>query len=94
MKVAEVFEKEHRSVTRSIRELECSAEFKGHNFVPVEIIEKNAIGAPVKLSYYELTKDGFTFLCMGFISKKASQEIGTMGAWNLRCLVWDCISAV
>lgn len=31
--VARYFEKEHRSVLRDIRELDCSEEFRLHNFV-------------------------------------------------------------
>ncbi len=33
-KVAEVFEKEHKLVMRSIRDLDCSPEFAGCNFAP------------------------------------------------------------
>lgn len=33
LKVAEVFGKRHDAVVRDIRNLDCSAEFKSHNFV-------------------------------------------------------------
>jgi len=73
LRVAGVFEREHYNVTQGIRSLECSKEFHGLNFQFVEIIEKNAIGGKVDKSYYTMTRDGFSFLCLGFTGKKAAK---------------------
>lgn len=71
--VAELFDKEHKNVTAAIRNVECSDNFRRLNFKPVEIIEKNASGAPVNRSHYLISRDGFLFLAMGFTGKKAAQ---------------------
>ena len=66
--VAKFFEKEHRSVLRDIRELDCSEDFRQHNFVQSSY--KNEQGK--KQPCYYMTRDGFTFLAMGYRGKKAS----------------------
>lgn len=71
--VADKFDKEHKRVMQSIREFECSEVFHGANFVHVEIITKNAIGGPLNKSHYDMTRDGFLFLAMGFTGKKAAK---------------------
>jgi Rha family phage regulatory protein len=38
-----------------------------------EILDKNSSNQSVNKSYYEITRDGFTFLAMGFTGKKAAQ---------------------
>lgn len=73
LKVAEVFGKQHKDVLKAIRNLDCSSDFRECNFAPVEIIEKNASGGPVNRSYYTMTRDGFTFLAMGFTGAKAAK---------------------
>jgi len=70
--VAEIFDKEHFHVLRDIKNLECSEEFKSSNFGFVEIIEKTAGGAKYNKSYCTMTRDGFTFLAMGFSGKRAA----------------------
>lgn len=67
--VAEMFGKEHRRVLQDVRELECSDEFRRHNFVQSSY--KNEQGK--KQPCYEMTRDGFTFLVMGYRGKKAAQ---------------------
>ena len=66
--VAQFFEKEHRSVLRDIRELDCSDEFRLHNFVQSSY--KNEQGK--KQPCYYMTRDGFVFLAMGYRGKKAA----------------------
>lgn len=66
--VAAFFEKEHRGVLRDIRELECSEEFRLHNFVQSSY--KNEQGK--KQPCYYMTRDGFIFLVMGYRGKKAA----------------------
>lgn len=67
--VAEMFEKEHRRVMQDIRELDCSEEFRQHNFVQSSY--KNEQGK--KQPCYDMTRDGFVFLAMGYRGKKAAQ---------------------
>lgn len=67
--VAEVFGKEHKLVLRAIRQLDCSPEFNGCNFAPVEYMDEKGEMRPM----YRMTRDGFTFLCMGFTGKEAAR---------------------
>lgn len=67
--VAEVFGKEHRVITRAIQTLDCSEEFGRSNFVQSKYLNKQNKLQP----YYEMTKDGFTFLAMGFTGAKAAE---------------------
>lgn len=66
--VAAYFEKAHRDVLRNIRELHCSAEFREREFAPFKI--KDLSGETT--SHVTMTKDGFTFLAMGFTGVKAA----------------------
>lgn len=67
--VAEKFSKEHKSVTRSIENSEASENFNKRNFVP--IYYKDVQGR--KQLMYEMTRDGFSFIAMGFTGKKAAK---------------------
>lgn len=67
--VAQFFEKEHRAVLRDIRELDCSEEFRLHNFVQSAYINEQGHKQPC----YIMTRDGFVFLAMGYRGKKAAQ---------------------
>lgn len=69
LKVAEVFEKEHYNVIKAIKGLECSNEFAGVNFNVSEYTDSTGRTLPM----FELTRDGFTFLAMGFTGAKAAQ---------------------
>ena len=73
LKVAEHFGKQHKSVLRSIKNLDCSSEFSGRNFAltSTDVIQPN--GGLRKEPSYEMTKDGFTFLAMGFTGKEAAK---------------------
>ena len=68
LKVAEIFHKRHDIVLRDIRNLDCSDEFASHNFV--ESKYKDSTGKYNPMFY--LTKDGFTFLVMGYRGQKAA----------------------
>lgn len=72
LRVAEYFGKEHYRVLRAISELECSDDFRAANFGVSNYTKQNG---NVKKSYpmYYLTRDGFTFLAMGFTGKVAAQ---------------------
>ena len=69
LKVAEAFNKQHRDVVRKLRTLECSDEFNARNFAHVEYRDKKG----ELRNAFEMTKDGFMFLVMGFTGKEAAQ---------------------
>lgn len=66
--IAEFFGKRHERVLDKIRNLDCSAKFTEHNFVPSEYTDSTGR----KLPMYQITKNGFVFLVMGFTGKKAA----------------------
>lgn len=67
--VADVFGKDHRHVLRDIEKLDCSDGFRESNYgLSSYISSQNK-----KLPCIEMTKDGFTFLCMGYRGKKAAK---------------------
>ena len=72
LKVAEHFGKQHKSVLRSINNLECSTDFIERNFAPIQFDVEVGFGIR-KDTAYEMTKDGFTFLAMGFTGKEAAK---------------------
>jgi len=67
--IASIFNKEHKTVLRSIENCEASEQFNRHNFVPTSY--KDIQNRKQKM--YLLTKDGFAFIAMGFSGKKAAQ---------------------
>lgn len=69
LKVAELFDKNHRDVLRKLEAVDCSLEFTERNFALSEYIDKSGRSLPM----YEMTKDGFIFLAMGFTGAKAAQ---------------------
>lgn len=68
LKVAEMFHKRHDNVIRDIRELDCSEEFRLLNFEESKYKNEQKHFQPM----YYMTKDGFTFLVMGYRGKKAA----------------------
>lgn len=66
--VAEAFGKNHKDVLRAVENLECSKEFNERNFAPVEYLDAKGEMRPA----FEMTRDGFVFLVMGFTGKKAA----------------------
>ena len=67
--IADFFSKRHKDVLKSIREADCSRDFRRLNFAPAKYID--AQGKPRPMS--NITKDGFVFVMMGFTGKKAAQ---------------------
>ncbi len=67
--VAEKFERNHRDVLRAIKKLDCSQEFNERNFALVEYVDAKGEKRPM----YQMTKDGFVFLVMGFTGSKAAR---------------------
>jgi Rha family phage regulatory protein len=68
LQIAEYFDKQHRNVLQSIQYLDCSKEFTQLNFQLSEYTDNTGR----KLPMYEVTKDGFVFLVMGYRGKKAA----------------------
>lgn len=66
--IADIFGKQHKNIIQKINNLECSAEFTELNFQLSEY--KDPTGR--RLTQYDITKDGFIFLVMGFTGKKAA----------------------
>ncbi|EMT0828570.1 Rha family transcriptional regulator [Salmonella enterica] len=66
--VAEYFRKLHKNVIQKIETLECSPEFNRLNFKPVDYTDAKGEKRPA----YQITKNGFVFLVMGFTGKKAA----------------------
>lgn len=69
--VAEVFEKEHKNVLAAIDDIVAKKpELRGLNFQPTE--ETLHLGAaPRTIRFYEMDRDGFTLVAMGFTGAKA-----------------------
>nr|DAY81262.1 MAG TPA: regulatory protein [Caudoviricetes sp.] len=67
--VAEVFGKEHSKVVRDIESLSCSASFNAANFGVITYTDSRNR----EQTAYEMTKDGFSFLVMGYTGAKAGE---------------------
>lgn len=67
--IADSFGKVHRDVLRAVKNLDCSEEFRVRNFAQSSYTsEQNKT-----LDCFEITRDGFSFLCMGFTGKQAAK---------------------
>ena len=71
MIVADVFEKEHKDVLKAISNLECSLQFAEHNFALCNYSSELAPDGR-KYPFYQISRDGFAFLAMGFTGRKAA----------------------
>lgn len=67
--VAAHFGKRHDTVLRAVRTLDSSPEFNARNFAEVEYQDAKGERRP----QFRMTRDGFTFLCMGFTGKEAAK---------------------
>lgn len=78
LQIAEVFEKQHRHVLETIENL-TKDDFKTANFIKGEYIDKKGENRPL----YNLTKDGFMLLVMGFTGAKAYKfKVAFINAFN------------
>lgn len=68
--VAKVFGKEHKNVLRDIETLSCSTQFRMLNFEHTPYVHPQN-GQTYKM--YTMTKDGFSFLVMGYTGEKAGE---------------------
>lgn len=69
LKVADIFNKQHKDVLRKLESLECSSDFNERNFTLVEYKDAKGENRPM----YEMSKDGFMFLVMGFTGAAAAK---------------------
>ncbi|MFD1216421.1 Rha family transcriptional regulator [Microbulbifer celer] len=69
LKVAEAFGKRHDNVIRKLQTIDCSQKFNELNFEGIEYTDGRGRQKPA----FEMTKDGFVFLVMGFTGHKAAQ---------------------
>lgn len=67
LKIAEAFGKRHSHVVEKVKSLDCSDQFLTSNFSAVKFKHRGN-----EYDAYEITKDGFFFLVMGFTGKKAA----------------------
>lgn len=68
LRVARYFEKRHADVLRAIENLDCSTKFRQRNFALSSYLsEQNK-----ELPKVDMTRDGFSFLVMGFTGKDAA----------------------
>lgn len=73
LKIAEAFGKRHDDVLRKIRSLDCSDDYRLRNFAETVVKRINPSGGKeIESKVWEITKDGFMFLVMGFTGKKAA----------------------
>lgn len=66
--IAKKFGKQHKNVLKDIKELGCSDNFRGLNFE----LSSYTSNQNKQLPEYIITKDGFTFLVMGYTGKQAA----------------------
>ena len=69
LEISNHFGKKHKNVLQAIENLECSDEFVKLNFQPISYRD----GMNREKPAYEITRDGFVFLCMGFTGSAAAQ---------------------
>jgi Rha family phage regulatory protein len=77
--VGTYFDKQHKNVLQSIKEVDCSEEFGRLNFQLSSYLNQQGKQQPM----YHITKDGFIFLTMGFTGQKAAQLIARQKNGNL-----------
>lgn len=82
-KVAAAFGKLHKNVIRDIDKLDCPDDFRRLNFELTFKTVSMPNNATRQDPYYEMTKDGWMFLVMGFTGAKAAQiKIAFIEAFN------------
>ena len=68
LEISNHFGKRHDDVLKAIKNLECSQEFSRRNFAGTSYNDSQNKPRPM----YEITRDGFTFRCMGFTGPQAA----------------------
>lgn len=81
--ISNAFEKNHRDVLRSIKDLEIPEDYRERNFAPTFRDVPGPNGSLRKEPMYLITRDGFTILAMGFTGKRAMEfKIKYIEAFN------------
>ena len=81
--VSNAFEKNHRDVLRSIKDLEIPEDYRERNFAPTFREIPGPKGSVRKEPVILITRDGFTILAMGFTGKRAMEfKIKYIEAFN------------
>ncbi|WP_117140429.1 Rha family transcriptional regulator [Pseudomonas amygdali] len=81
--VAKHFGKRHDNVIKAIRNLECGADFHALHFEETIQMVPGPKGANREEPAFRMTRDGFTFLCMGFTGKEAARwKVAYINAFN------------
>ena len=68
LEISNHFGKQHKNVIQAIENLDCSTDFNRLNFKLVKYQDSKGEKRPA----YEITRDGFVFLCMGFTGQQAA----------------------
>lgn len=77
--IAKAFNRPPSSIRRAIKNLNCSFEFRANNFAQTSYIDQQGKTQPS----YQITKDGFVLLVMGFTGKQATEfKIKYIEAFN------------
>lgn len=77
--IAKAFSRTPSSIRRTIKNLECSDEFRANNFAQTSYLDQQGKKQPS----YKITKDGFVLLVMGFTGKQATEfKIQYIEAFN------------
>lgn len=78
--IAKAFKRPPSSIRRAIKHLNCSDEFRANNFAQTSYIDQQGKTQPS----YQITKDGFVLLVMGFTGKQAIDfKIKYIEAFNM-----------
>lgn len=77
--IARHFGKQHKNVLQAIDMLELPDDFRQLNFQPIEYTDERGRKQPC----YQITRDGFTLLAMGFTGKRAmAWKLAYLAAFN------------
>lgn len=82
--VADAFEKQHKDVLRAIDTiLERKPELTGRNFAPCDSDYQIANGVKREIRFFEMDRDGFCLVAMGFTGEKALEwKLAFIDAFN------------
>ena len=83
--MAEFFHKQHKDVLKAIRNVveDCPADFNQRNFAPMFREVEVGNGAVRREPCYQLTRDAFSLVAMGFTGKRAMQwKVAYIKAFN------------
>jgi Rha family phage regulatory protein len=79
LSVAACFDKQHKDVLKAIKGLDVPEEFGRRNFAPTNYLDSQGR----KQEMYEITRDGFAVLVMGFTGPKAMRfKLAYIDAFN------------